>query len=120
MSCTLPDDGTSALIYFAWRKYITPEETVPLTYWDTEVKVPTNKHDFPFPDYEMTFDKKTASSNLTIASAGPQDDGMYLCATSYIPSPWGGNPEEEFRLIVIGTVHTKILKIIKIITRPQS
>ena len=114
MSCTLPDDGTSTLIYFGWRKYITPEKTVPLTYWDIEVNVPTNKDDFPFPDYEMTFDKETVSSNLTIASVGPQDDGTYLCATSYVPSPTGGNPEEEFRLIVIGTVHTKILMIISL------
>ena len=112
MSCTLPDDGTGTLIYYVWRKYITPEEIVTLTYWDIQVKVPTNKEDFPFPDYEMTFDKDTASSNLTIASVGPQDDGMYVCATGYLPTPRGGHPEEELRLIVIGTVHTKLFMII--------
>ncbi|XP_072049074.1 uncharacterized protein [Amphiura filiformis] len=103
ISCVLPNAATSStLIYYAWRKFINPDTTIPIIYWDTEVLTPTNTHEFPFPDYQMTFDKATLSSNLTIASVGVEHDGMYLCTTSFVPTPIGGNPEEQFSLYVLG------------------
>ena len=107
MSCTLPDDGSSTLVQYIWHKYITTDKTIPLAFWDI-VQAPNTTAGFPFPDYEMTFDKETVSSNLTIASVGLQDDGKYLCATSYIPTPRGGSPKAELRLIVTGIEHSQI------------
>ena len=109
MSCTLLGSG-STLVYFPWRKY---DESVPrpmlVAYWDITVEDPQNGAGYPYPDYTMMIDTTTGSSNLTVASIRRQDNGTYLCESSYAPTPDGGNPKKDIHVIVSGNACDNII-----------